>query len=238
MVMKRLVVLFVFMLCGVNLYAQRSQTFNTCHFITKETVVKKENKLYDVKRGWRHEVSVGMLSFNNSDVYAEAVSVDYIFGNRITDNLFLGVGTGLDLTLSDTGTAEISTVNGFDGYFDDRDYINLPMKDFNIPLFANAKWYFAKRKVTPFASLSAGVNISGESTVVVDNVEYDYGGPRGFYDVAVGAAINCKGGRVFNLQIGYYSTILNTFQYNSGDIWKINQDTWYSGVNLSIGMTF
>jgi hypothetical protein len=233
--MKRLVVLFVFMLCGVNLYAQHSQTFNVLQVRTIETATKVDPKLYDVKLGWHHEVSVGKWSIDDSDVYAEALRVSYIFGNRLNDNLFLGVGVGLDLTQSDTSTLDI---DDFRDYMFDCDYLNLPMQDVSIPLFANAKWYFSKRKLAPFVSVSAGVNISGEKTAKISGDEYNYGGSVGFYDVAVGVAINNKSGRTINVQIGSYGTILSTYSYRGGHDWSINQDTWYSGANLSVGMTF
>ena len=233
--MKRLVVLFVFMLCGVNLYAQHSQTFSVLQVRTIETSTKVDPKLYDVKLGWHHEVSVGKWSIDNSDVYAGALRVSYTFGNRLTDKLFLGVGAGLDLTQSDTDPLDIDDAGD---YWYDYDYVNLPMQDVSIPLFANAKWYFSKRKFVPFVSLSAGVNISGEKSIKIDRDKYYYGGAVGFYDVAAGVAINNKSGRTINVQIGSYNTILNTFDSQGYNDWTINQDTWYSGVNFSVGVTF
>ena len=138
--------------------------------------------LGEIKPGYAQYVNLGYsyeLAWERHSAYAQ-----YIGGYRFNKNLFLGVGTGVNIgALIDEVYYEVS--NQFMGH----DYIFMNSSAYcsavSIPVFAHFRADFARRnRVNPFAALSAGANI--ETTAAYKSAEQKIYNHALFGDCTVG----------------------------------------------------
>ena len=208
----------------------------------------KGSKVYPAKRGFQQQASFGWWwtdSYRGPNY--SALRFSYIGGRRFNDYFFAGVGTGLDIGVSNTykPTAKVNRwgeygVEDADGW--SRDWHHLPMQSIAIPLFVNFKGYFTKTKVAPYISFSAGARLSTGKKLEIYNayVGYDdkqrYGAFKPFFEVAAGVNYRKSTDRNYTFQFGYYTHNIKIFD-GDGSYFNLANE-WSHGFSMSVGMTF
>ncbi len=144
--------------------------------VSSSSMVIMRKKLPDVKPGYEQSVdlSYSMLTDGNT-----ALDINYIGGYRFNNAFFLGLGTGMEHSLT-SGTVYSSD----DGY---TPLGALPLPTLNIPVYAHFRVYFMKSRVTTFIALSAGgrFSTSREFEIAAGPVKYGTCGALVFAAIGV-----------------------------------------------------
>ena len=168
--------------------------------------------------------SVADFSFAIGDeMYA---GVEYIAGYRINNHYLVGLGVGANLGLG----IENSTLSL-------GEYGKLSRGDYYFPVFAHFRANLINGRFSPYAALSAGVNIGMPQTLFLDLVETKYN--------TLGAFINPQVGVLYRLtpKFGIFAAVgLNCFTApecieNTGYSATIRQSFNYN-ININLGVTF
>lgn len=168
--------------------------------------------------------SVADFSFAIGDeMYA---GVEYIAGYRINNHYFVGLGVGANLGFG----IENSTLRlGEHG--------KLSRGDYYFPAFAHFRANIINGRFSPYAALSAGVNIGMPQTLFLDLVKTKYNTLGAFINPQVGLSyrltpkfgifaavgLNCFTAPECIESTGYSATIRQSFNYN---------------ININLGVTF
>ena len=168
--------------------------------------------------------SVADFSFAIGDeMYA---GVEYIAGYRINNHYFVGLGVGANLGFG----IENSTL-----CLDE--YGKLSRGDYYFPTFAHFRANIINGRFSPYAALSAGVNIGMPQTLFLDLVETKYNTLGAYINPQVGLSyrltpkfgifaavgLNCFTAPECIESTGYSATIRQSFNYN---------------ININLGVTF
>lgn len=168
--------------------------------------------------------SVADFSFAIGDeVYA---GVEYIAGYRINNHYLVGLGVGANLGL---GIENSTLCLG--------EYCILSRGDYYFPVFAHFRANIINGRFSPYAALSAGVNIGMPQTLFLDLVETKYNTLGAFINPQVGVSyrltpkfgifaavgLNCFTAPECIENTGYSATIRQSFNYN---------------ININLGVTF
>ena len=168
--------------------------------------------------------SIADFSFAIGDkMYA---GVEYIAGYRINNHYFVGLGVGANLGFG----IENSTL-----CLDE--YGKLSRGDYYFPTFAHFRANIINGRFSPYAALSAGVNIGMPQTLFLDLVETKYNTLGAFINPQVGLSyrltpkfgifaavgLNCFTAPECIENTGYSATIRQSFNYN---------------ININLGVTF
>ena len=168
--------------------------------------------------------SVADFSFAIGDeMYA---GVEYIAGYRINNHYFVGLGVGADLGFGiENSTLRLG------------EYGKLSRGDYYFPAFAHFRANIINGRFSPYAALSAGVNIGMPQTLFLDLVETKYNTLGAFINPQVGVSyrltpkfgifaavgLNCFTAPECIENTGYSATIRQTFNYN---------------ININLGVIF
>ena len=168
--------------------------------------------------------SVADFSFAIGDeMYA---GVEYIAGYRINNHYFVGLGVGANLGFGiENSTLRLS------------EYGILSRGDYYFPAFAHFRANIINGRFSPYAALSAGVNIGMPQTLFLDLVETKYNTLGAFINPQVGVSyrltpkfgifvavgFNCFTAPECIENTGYSATIRQSFNYN---------------ININLGVTF
>ena len=168
--------------------------------------------------------SVADFSFAIGDeMYA---GVEYIAGYRINNHYFVGLGVGANLGFGiENSTLRLS------------EYGILSRGDYYFPAFAHFRANIINGRFSPYAALSAGVNIGMPQTLFLDLVKAKYN--------TLGAFINPQVGVSYRLtpKFGIFAAVgLNCFTApecieNTGYSATIRQSFIYN-ININLGVTF
>ena len=168
--------------------------------------------------------SVADFSFAIGDeMYA---GVEYIAGYRINNHYLVGLGLGANLGL---GIENSTLCLG--------EYGKLSRGDYYFPVFAHFRANIINGRFSPYAALSAGVNIGMPQTLFLDLVEIKYNTLGAFVNPQVGVSyrltpkfgifaavgLNCFTAPECIENTGYSATIRQLFNYN---------------ININLGVTF
>lgn len=168
--------------------------------------------------------SVADFSFAIGDeMYA---GVEYIAGYRINNHYLVGLGVGANLGL---GIENSALCLG--------EYGKLSRGDYYFPVFAHFRANIINGRFSPYAALSAGVNIGMPQTLFLDLVETKYNTLGAFINPQVGVSyrltpkfgifaavgLNCFTAPECIENTGYSATIRQSFNYN---------------ININLGVTF
>ena len=168
--------------------------------------------------------SVADFSFAIGDeMYA---GVEYIAGYRINNHYLVGLGLGANLGL---GIENSTLCLG--------EYGKLSRGDYYFPVFAHFRANIINGRFSPYAALSAGVNIGMPQTLFLDLVETKYNTLGAFVNPQVGVSyrltpkfgifaavgLNCFTAPECIENTGYSATIRQSFNYN---------------ININLGVTF
>lgn len=168
--------------------------------------------------------SVADFSFAIGDeMYA---GVEYIAGYRINNHYLVGLGLGANLGLG----IENSTLSL-------GEYGILSRGDYYFPVFAHFRANIINGRFSPYAAISAGVNIGMPQTLFLDLVETKYNTLGAFVNPQVGVSyrltpkfgifaavgLNCFTAPECIENTGYSATIRQSFNYN---------------ININLGVTF
>ena len=168
--------------------------------------------------------SVADFSFAIGDeMYA---GVEYIAGYRINNHYFVGLGVGANLGFGiENSTLRLS------------EYGILSRGDYYFPAFAHFRANIINGRFSPYAALSAGVNIGIPQTLFLDLVKTKYNTLGAFINPQVGVSyrltpkfgifaavgFNCFTAPECIENTGYSATIRQSFNYN---------------ININLGVTF
>ena len=168
--------------------------------------------------------SVADFSFAIGDeMYA---GVEYIAGYRINNHYFVGLGVGANLGF---GIENSTLCLGEHG--------KLSRGDYYFPAFAHFRANIINGRFSPYAALSAGVNIGMPQTLFLDLVKTKYNTLGAFINPQVGLSyrltpkfgifaavgLNCFTAPECIESTGYSATIRQSFNYN---------------ININLGVTF
>ena len=168
--------------------------------------------------------SVADFSFAIGDeMYA---GVEYIAGYRINNHYFVGLGVGANLGF---GIENSTLWRG--------EYGILSRGDYYFPVFAHFRANIINGHFSPYAALSAGVNLGMPQTLFLDLVKTKYNTLGAFINPQVGVSyrltpkfgifaavgLNCFTAPECDLNTGYSATISQSFNYN---------------ININLGVTF
>ena len=168
--------------------------------------------------------SVADFSFTIGDeMYA---GVEYIAGYRINNHYLVGLGVGANYGL---GIENSALSLG--------EYGKLSRGDYYFPVFAHFRANIINGRFSPYAALSAGVNIGMPQTLFLDLVETKYNTLGAFINPQVGVSyrltpkfgifaavgLNCFTAPECIENTGYSATIRQSFNYN---------------ININLGVTF
>lgn len=168
--------------------------------------------------------SVADFSFAIGDeMYA---GVEYIAGYRINNHYLVGLGLGANLGL---GIENSTLCLG--------EYGKLSRGDYYFPVFAHFRANIINGRFSPYAALSAGVNIGMPQTLFLDLVKTKYNTLGAFINPQVGVSyrltpkfgifaavgLNCFTAPECIENTGYSATIRQSFNYN---------------ININLGVTF
>ena len=168
--------------------------------------------------------SVADFSFAIGDeMYA---GVEYIAGYRINNHYFVGLGVGANLGFGiENSTLRLG------------EYGILSRGDYYFPAFAHFRANIINGRFSPYAALSAGVNIGMPQTLFLDLVKAKYNTLGAFINPQVGVSyrltpkfgifaavgFNCFTAPECIENTGYSATIRQSFNYN---------------ININLGVTF
>ena len=168
--------------------------------------------------------SVADFSFAIGDeMYA---GVEYIAGYRINNHYFVGLGVGANLGFGiENSTLRLG------------EYGILSRGDYYFPAFAHFRANIINGRFSPYAALSAGVNIGMPQTLFLDLVKAKYNTLGAFINPQVGVSyrltpkfgifaavgFNCFTAPECIENTGYSATIRQSFIYN---------------ININLGVTF
>lgn len=168
--------------------------------------------------------SVADFSFAIGDeMYA---GVEYIAGYRINNHYFVGLGVGANLGF---GIENSTLCLG--------EYGKLSRGDYYFPAFAHFRANIINGRYSPYAALSAGVNLGMPQTLFLDLVKTKYNTLGAFINPQVGVSyrftpmfgifaavgLNCFTAPECIENTGYSATIRQSFNYN---------------ININLGVTF
>ncbi len=168
--------------------------------------------------------SVADFSFAIGDeMYA---GVEYIAGYRINNHYLVGLGVGANYGLG----IENSTLSL-------GEYGILSRGDYYFPVFAHFRANLINGRFSPYAALSAGVNIGMPQTLFLDLIKTKYNTLGAFVNPQVGVSyrltpkfgifaavgLNCFTAPECIENTGYSATIRQSFNYN---------------ININLGVTF
>ena len=168
--------------------------------------------------------SVADFSFAIGDeMYA---GVEYIAGYRINNHYLVGLGVGANLGL---GIENSTLCLG--------EYGKLSRGDYYFPVFAHFRANIINGRFSPYAALSAGVNIGMPQTLFLDLIKAKYNTLGAFVNPQVGVSyrltpkfgifaavgLNCFTAPECIENTGYSATIRQSFNYN---------------ININLGVTF
>ena len=152
--------------------------------------------------------------------------VEYIAGYRINNHYFVGLGVGANLGFGiENSTLRLG------------EYGILSRGDFYFPAFAHFRANIINGRFSPYAALSAGVNIGMPQTLFLDLVKTKYNTLGAFINPQVGVSyrltpkfgifaavgFNCFTAPECIENTGYSATIRQSFNYN---------------ININLGVTF
>ena len=202
--MKRILVLALFfavLLPCSDVFAQNKVQGGMV--VRKLTYHKKEKKpkkkIEPVKPGFQHSVTAAFMMGIDADCYRG--EIDYIAGYRFNNNLFAGVGIGLNY--DDEGSWDSYSGKTTELYWAE------PRNMYSIPLYAHARVYMGKKRCQPFFAFSAGANIGLPAmTIMLNDSDYCtlYSETIEFvtylFEPAFGLDVRLKSSISINLQLG------------------------------------
>ena len=195
----------------------------------KEAVAKAKSELKaqiaeECKTHTSGFASVADFSFAIGDeMYA---GVEYIAGYRINNHYFVGLGVGANLGFGiENSTLRLG------------EYGKLSRGNYYFPAFAHFRANIINGRFSPYAALSAGVNIGMPQTLFLDLVKTKYNTLGAFINPQVGVSyrltpkfgifaavgFNCFTAPECIENTGYSATIRQSFIYN---------------ININLGVTF
>ena len=262
--MKRIfLALFVVLLfTAVDLPAQNSVT--GAMMLRNTNVIKTKKKLKEapIKKGYQSEFSLSYSYFDYGKEGGSLIGLNYIGGCRFNHYVYLGVGTGVDISTYSNGTPVVcwNQNEGFLYYYEVKDmpngeylqeYTALPMPKMAVPLYLHLRIYFMKTKWAPFLALSGGVRISASKKLEVYNAnnygytgnllsKYKYGAVTGMVEAMPG--VNYQHSKKFglNFQIGVAARSYRKFEwYKYHDVQSNVTRDWVLGdLMMRFGLVF
>lgn len=263
--MKRIffAILAVLLFAVVDLPAQNAVT--GAMMLRSTNVIKTKKKLNEapIKKGYQSEFSIAYSFFDYGKDAGSMFNFNYIGGYRFNHYVYLGVGTGVDLSTYNNGNPVIcwNKNHGFFERYEMRDtpkgdyvqsYTALPLQRMAVPLYLHLRIYFMKTKFAPFLALSGGVRISTPKILEVYNASdygyvgkqlstYRYGTFTGMVEAMPG--INYQHSKRFgvNFQIGIAARSYRDIEYirECADIQDLVQRDWLmANLMMRIGLVF
>lgn len=193
--------------------------------ISSSSIVVTREKLPDVKRGYQQSVD---LSYNSQidKKFGSSIDINYIGGFRFNNTFFLGLGTGLNLDVTDKSIPDIP--------YED---MHLPVNLVNIPVYAHFRAYFLKTRWTPFFALSVGGRFSASRDLDLElgKVQYSTIGVLLNPQIGVNYRTGAKGN--IYLSVGFRGQTMPAVE--SVEASKVDlKNCFQYGVDAHIGFTF
>lgn len=209
----------------------------------QEIVIEKKKKekkiLQPVKPGFQQSVTFGYYS--EFDEYNH-LQLDYIGGYRVNNNLFVGLGLGMDFAI-DPRVQSIRTA--YSSNYDYEEHFQFYDSGFAMPLFAHLRGYLGKKRFQPFAALSAGavirmptkeeVNINDGSGGYLCTAEF--GTSALFFEPMLGVDIRLSSKVSLNTQIGLKVQGIPAFEFVDATHADINNKS-LGHFSIKLGCTF
>ncbi len=179
--MKKLLLSAALVLLCASGYAQLVQTSSL--IVTKKTP-KPKKTLEPVKRGYQSDVRIGvyccMLSHESTQTTIEAT---YAGGYRFGNTLFIGAGAGVN---TNTWSGQHIDLDG--KYESTRFYISSAR--ITVPVFAQIRAYFLKKRVSPFIDATGGAMITSNGEIAYgeysNRMTAKYGRTTGYGTLSLG----------------------------------------------------
>lgn len=233
--MKKLFLTAVLALLCASGYAQ---------LIQSSSLIVTKKALEPVKRGYQSDIRLGVycLGYHNQTTIEATYAGGYRFGNA----LFLGAGVGVNY-------------NTWWGQYimdDGRRHGNkqfcIPSAEITVPVFAQIRVYFLKKRVSPFIDATGGAMITSKGEVVYGesrNMTAEYGRTMGYGTLSLG--VNCRmtnkssmyllvGGRMHGVRVMQANVDFNPFNLTpTNKPSSLNIGTRIGGgMYAAIGFTF
>lgn len=152
---------------------------------SSSSLVITKKALDPVKRGYQSDVRLATCpTFGPYD--KTSIEATYTGGYRFGNTLYLGAGVGLNYN-----TRSGDFIEQAGGSFKSR--FNISPAKLTVPLFAQARVYFSKNRISPFVDATAGAMIAGKSEITYGagrSMAARYGRTLGFGTLSVG--VNCR----------------------------------------------
>lgn len=146
--MKKLLFTALLALICASGYAQLVQS---------SSLIVTKKALDPVARGFQSDVRLGIYCLGYHD--QTTIEATYAGGYRFGNTLFLGAGVGVNY-------------NTWSGQYVDTDayqyrkHFDIPSAKITVPVFAQVRVYFLKKRVSPFVDATGGVMITGKGEVL------------------------------------------------------------------------
>lgn len=236
--MKKLFLTAALALLCASSYAQLIQSSSL--IVTKKTIEP-------VKRGYQSDIRLSLLCFGEPD--QTTTEITYAGGYRFGNALFLGAGVGVNYNAWSGQYVDPKSNHGDGGYSSAYD---IPSAEITVPVFAQVRVYFLKKRVSPFIDATGGAMITSKGEIVYgknNDMTAKYGRTTGYGTLSLG--VNCrmvKKSSIYLLVGGkmYGSRILRASSpFEPNDLTADNKPsslgigTYYAyGIYGAIGFTF
>lgn len=172
--MKKLLLTAALALSCASGYAQMVQT--SALIVTKKA-------LEPVKRGYQSDIRLGVycLGFHDQTTIEATYAGGYRFGNA----LFIGAGVGVNYN---TWSGQYIETDGY-GTGIGKNQFSIPSAKVTVPVFAQIRVYFLKKRVSPFIDATGGAMIAGKGEVVYGerlDMAAKYGRTMGYGTLSLG----------------------------------------------------
>lgn len=129
----------------------------SAQIVQSSSLIVTKKALAPVARGFQSDVRLGVYCLGYHD--QTTVEATYAAGYRFGNTLFLGAGVGVNY-------------NTWSGQYVDTDagqsrkYFDIPSAKITVPVFAQVRVYFLKKRVSPFVDATGGVMLTGKGEVL------------------------------------------------------------------------
>lgn len=153
-------------------------------------------------KGYRGIVEIG-YGLKSGKYGLDVTNFNFVNGYQLNEKMFVGIGTGFK-------------------YFTESEFTI-------IPLYADFKYAFLDRKVTPLLGLSAGFSF---------NPNDGFKGEGVLINPSIGAQIKGKGNMRFNISLNYQTQQLNFLVPGPGGLYLTNVIRFSESAGMTLGLVF
>lgn len=190
--------------------------------VSTSTLIVTKEKFPAVERGYESMAEVSpTLSIDSDSFYLD---LNYIGGYRFNNTLFLGVGTGVNFNIP-IGSSDLEYMNKI-----------------CVPLYAHARVYILKGRLSPFVSLSLGARLSTKRSFAPEYEKYSTN--NFLINPRIGVNYRFTPKQSVYLSLGYEPikyvsdfSVYPTIDENSPDLYDLFKRTVHC-IKITLGITF